>query len=121
MLLMRGGADINQQGDNGVGATALAYAAQAKSLEFAELLLENGADVNLGSRDPTHALNGYTPLHWAAENSLPMVDLLLRYHANVNALDADIESPLFKAVQKSASLEVIAELLRAGADVNKVD
>ena len=79
--------------DDWTGKTALHYAAEYGHLEIAELLLNNGADVN--RRDDDKA----TPLYFAAAGGfLEVARLLLIYGADINAKDKARETPMDGAV-----------------------
>ncbi len=109
-LLQEKGVNINAaQAD---GATALAYAVYWDKLDSVQLLLEAGADPDIG--------NDYdvTPLMLAAENrSQAMVKLLLKAGA-----DPDIASwsgeTLLMTVTRTGMLEAVQLLLEHGTDVN---
>jgi ankyrin repeat protein len=82
---------------------AVHYAAQERDLtmrrrrlDIVKLLLEKGADPN--DREESR---GRTPLHMAAEyGDIELVDLLIRYRADVNAPDRDRNTPLHYAVMR---------------------
>lgn len=74
-------------------------------------LLKEGADPN--AQDD----NGFAPLHYAAQESLPaVVRLLLDAGADPNLRDTFDNGPLFRAANTEDGLEVIKALLEAGAD-----
>jgi serine/threonine-protein phosphatase 6 regulatory ankyrin repeat subunit A/serine/threonine-protein phosphatase 6 regulatory ankyrin repeat subunit B len=106
--------EINPKDGKENGWTALMWAAEKGDKEVCELLISKGADVNAKDK------NGLTPLHLAcwqeAKDSSASVKALLEAGANVKATDKDGWTPLHFAAQSHA--EVIALLLRAGADVN---
>ena len=73
------------------GAYALHAAVIAENEEIAELLLENGADINIRAKDQY----GGTPLQWAAfVGSNQMVGMLVEAGADINAPDKDGLTPL---------------------------
>jgi uncharacterized protein len=98
MALLDGGADINEV-SAGDGTSPLLMAAINAQFDLALRLLERGADPNLAS-----TLNGVTPL-WAAVNAewQPRT----RY-----------PQPQEQELQKATYLDVMAALLKAGADPN---
>ena len=64
------------------GNSILHFMAYDDLNDSAKLLLENGAEVN------NRNINEETPLHWAARvGSLKTMEVLVMYHANVNAAD----------------------------------
>jgi cytohesin len=110
-MLIKKGAPLDVR-TKGLG-TPLHYAVRNLNLAAAELLLKNGADVNSRDRD------GETPLFVAARmrrTDIPitgMIELLLRYKAQVNILNKRGGPPL-----AGASAEVTRLLLDHGADAN---
>lgn len=95
------------------GMTALLWAAQSNDVELARMLLEAGADANLGNR------YGITPLWLAATNrSAPMVQLLLRHGARAEDALPHGETALMAAA-RAGDVESVQLLLDAGADPNR--
>ena len=95
-----------------------------KGLEIIQILLENGADVNLPDNF------GWTPLMFAVEYSnLEIVRLLLNKNADVNSINKDGLTVLMIAAQKSSKecnptsvyLEAIKILLKKGDYVNVIN
>jgi len=79
------------RGSDPDGASALHLAIVAEHEEITELLLENGADINIKARDQY----GGTPLHWAAFlGHKQMVEMLVEAGAEINAQDKDGKTPL---------------------------
>jgi ankyrin repeat protein len=101
---------------SGTGWTPLHEAAARNHKDVVQVLLANGADLNV--RDSEY---GDTPLHWAAENgNRDVVELLLNKGADVNNRDNLGETPLHVAALNG--YKSVAELLLAhGADVNARD
>jgi ankyrin repeat protein len=94
------------------GMTPLLWAAQANDVEVSRLLLESGADANLGNR------YGITPLWLAATNRSPsLMTALLEHGADASAALPHGETPLMAAA-RSGDAESIRLLLEAGADPN---
>jgi uncharacterized protein len=96
--LVDGGADINQQ-TAGDGTTPLLMAAINGQFDIAMLLIERGADPNLTSTG-----NAVTPL-WATINT--------QWQPRTR-----FPQPQNMELQKATYLEVMAALLKAGADPN---
>ena len=145
-LLIENGADVNarsrennferqvtaeprKQARPAGGFTPLLYAARRGCAECARLLLDGGADINLGDPDRV------TPLLLATTNlSFDTAALLVRRGADVNKWDTWGRAPLYAAVDvntlptggradrpsldKTTGLELIAMLLKAGANPN---
>lgn len=109
-LLITRGADVNAR-DRG-GATALLGAVMSFNDPVASLLLQQGADPNVG--DPATLA---TPLHVAAGRGLTnTVMLLINANAAINPTDARGETPLGHALH-SAQLGVAAVLRQRGANL----
>jgi len=79
-----------------------------------QILLQNGADLNLSNDD--HC----TPLSWAAmfATNPEVVRVLLRHGANVHARGVDGAVPLHIAAAHSTNPEIINALIEGGAQVN---
>ena len=138
------GADPNE--DDGDGFPPLIAAltggpAQAEVADLVEALLAHGANVD------QRGVNGYAPLHIAAEQGdLAMVDLLLSHGADPNAIATvdDMETPVevasaaghadvaerlrpltvrldWEAASREGDVATIRRLLAAGHDVDATD
>ena len=93
LMRKRLGSGLGVDSRDGYGYTALHYASRAGHVDMCELLLREGASVNLQTNS-----SGSTPLHRAAYTGhLPVVKLLLQYNADPHARDADNKTPLDKA------------------------
>lgn len=102
-------------------------AAYLGHLEIIELLIDNGADIDI--LDSDHL----TPLHSIIDgntnNWFDIIELLIKKKANVNSYltwrDKDEstskESLLITAVKEKVWIEVIKLILENGADVNFID
>ena len=108
------GADVNALMSEDIcdGSSSLFTAIRIQRLDFMELLLKAGADVN------TRNIDDETPLHEALRGgNLVITPLLISHGADVNALDSVGESPLSKAAR--FQIPDFEELLvKYGADVD---
>ena len=99
---------------------ALSAAARSGSLSTVLLLIAKGADPTGSSW--CDSKNKYPPLVAAAESGNPaVVHEILKYHPDVNARDAMGETALlavFRSWPQLHVLDILAALIRAGADVN---
>ncbi len=95
------------------GLAAIHRAARAGKLAALQVLLAQGADVNLQQRN----LRG-TALHYAVEaGHSDIIRELLKHQAETEARDARGYTPLMRAAKKG-STEVVNILLEAGANIN---
>lgn len=102
--------NINCRDSHGRNSTPLHLAAGYNNYEVAELLLENGADVNAQDK------GGLIPLHNASSyGHLDIAALLIKYNTVVNATDRWGFAPLHEAAQKGRT-QLCALLLAHGAD-----
>ncbi len=76
--LISNGADVNAEYDHGV--TPLFLAVQAWREEAVQLLIDNGADLNIISRFALWGFEDATPLDWAIEEDFDQIADLLRKH-----------------------------------------
>jgi uncharacterized protein len=99
----------------GLGAAdtpTLIEAIKARNRAAVTVLLKQQADVN------ARAVDGTTPLHWAARvDDVETVRLLLRAGANAEAVNRYGVSPLALAAT-NGSAPIVETLLKAGADAN---
>lgn len=110
-ILLKSGADpdIREEG----GKTALYIAVENRFAEVARLLIEAGADVNLG-------VYGRTPiLAWKFHNT-EIAECLIKHGANIKARDCHGLTALHLAARYGAE-NMIARLIDAGADINSQD
>jgi ankyrin repeat protein len=106
---------VNVNGFNENGWTALLRAASKRNISLVQLLLEAGADPNLGDDD-----RNQTPLMVAigsSEQSRSVCSLLIAAGANVNAQTTDGMTPLMLAAQ-FGNLEITEMLIQFGTDVS---
>ena len=98
---LQNGADINQLGPSWYEGTALHLAVRDGHLDIAQLLIEQGAAVDVRGN------NDYTPLHNAAWNgNLEMVKLLLNAGADINVTNYAGITPLVCAFRND-QVEVV--------------
>ena len=96
-------------------STPLHAAALANARQTAEVLLQNGADINAKAKD------GTTPLHAAAlANARQTAEVLLQNGADANAKDEDGTTLLHAAALANAR-QTAEVLLQNGADANARD
>ena len=112
---------VNLDWDSLDNRTPLHHAIMLGYLPLVELLLDHGANVN-PKRDFE---NSELPLHTAlSTRAFEIARYLIYRGADVNAVDADGDTPIFKLRWRSSSMpreEVIAmmrDLIAAGADIN---
>jgi len=110
------------------GATAFLRAAQSSDILLMRLLLENGADPNIATRNNTTALmvasgigwvEGVTN-EWGAKENIEAVKLLLELGADVNAVDGDGRTALHGAAHKGRN-EIVQLLVDRGAKLDARD
>ena len=95
---------------NAAGLTALHVAIKMGDLKVAQLLLDNGADIN------AQDFNGYTPLILAVKmRNLELVTFVVTHGADVNLANKDGVTPLHQAAF-SGNEAVVDFLLKAKAD-----
>jgi ankyrin repeat protein len=114
LMLMDNGADITARRDDGRGiftSTTFGILMGKVDLDFAELILSKGADVNEAATSGDVA--GWTAIHYAASNgNAELLKFLIKNGANVNAVTADGKTPLSLA---GSNTEIIELLKAAGA------
>jgi len=116
-FLIKHNADINMK--NLRGSTALHEAIYCGWNDVAEYLMAKGADVNAVDRvgTPLHAI---IQNPFIAPNFSQVFELLLKYNADINAKNAQGNTPLhFAAI--SFQPDAIEKLLNSGADVHAKD
>lgn len=86
-----------------------------KMIEMAQMLIDNGADVNKESSLGTPIVNAVTNA-WNRE----IVEMLIKAGANINWKDKEGRTPLFYAAA-SGNGEIITLLIKAGADTDVKD
>ena len=108
-LLVAKGADVMLMTRN-TQSVPLEEAAASGDLSTVQLLLQSGADLNYRDRD------GWSAIHWAAEEGYyEVVSLLLKHGANTNGISSYGTSPLHCAANGGHN-EIVNELLQYGAN-----
>ena len=132
-LLLEAGADVNAK-ENFGGQSAIMWAAAQSQPEMITLLASRGADVNAHGvvrqwerkvitepRPKDMNKGGFTPLLYAArEGCVKCVQALIAAKADLDLEDPDRVTPLNMALL-NLHFEAAAELIKAGADVDKWD
>ncbi len=147
-LFLQNGADINLE-DNS-GSTLLHFAAEARTPDEIQVLLDAGADVHARTKEgltplfraatrfwnsshviyhlvrvgaDVHAVDkrGRTPLHWAAmHGTLDNAGMIINYDPDANARDNRGRTPLHEAA-RVGTFEVVKALIRFDADIYAED
>ena len=126
------GGDVNAK--NKVTTTPLYWAAYEGQKEIVELLIANGADVNLrsgmvvktkdgseGNKMAQELMNNRTPLDMAIRKEhTEIAELLIAKGTDVNAKSNRGYTPLHEA-SKNEKTEILELLIAKGADVNAKD
>ena len=120
---IRAGANVNTQDCGGYNMDSpLIRAVQAKSKEIVELLIENGADVNL-TRDPyTHK-----PLDWAIQyNYSEIIDILRKHGAETQYSDEEVKRraelpPKLTDEEKRQQAKIRAEKIKKAAEAGDAE
>jgi ankyrin repeat protein len=116
-LLLSAGANINAAVDSAM-TFPLALAAGSGDLAKVHCLLDAGANVNAATP------HGYTPLIMVfssskSERLLPVIDVLVKRGADIDALTSFSESPLTRAIAVGA-IDALRYLLDAGAKTDQL-
>ncbi|KAL1378291.1 hypothetical protein pipiens_000557, partial [Culex pipiens pipiens] len=109
-LFLAQGVDVNRRARHGL--TPLMLASFARQTNMVKLLLDRGANVNLGTY-----VDGYMPMHCAAQKNCPeMIRLFAKKGADVNCLAKSMGcTPLHVAIMNKA-VKAVRLLLSLGAD-----
>ena len=111
--MIRNGADVNQA--QGEGSTALLWAVNRQDYDVAKALLEKKANPNV-----INEFGGMPLTEAAGLNDDRLVKMLLDAGAKVDSANLDDESALMLAI-KNGNLSMAETLVKAGANVNKVE
>lgn len=111
--LIQSGCDVNEVDEDGRTPLMDAILNCDCSSAMVQLLLENGASVNVADK-----VQHWTSLHFASRDGKPvLVSLLLKRGARVDAVDVYGNTPLLRALTAHQNVaEVITLLLEAGAN-----
>ncbi len=108
--------DIDVRDKN--GKTALQIASSVVfDHAIAELLIQNGADVNQVSVDGVPLITEVLCSKRYSEKE-KMLDLLVKYNADINKKDAEGNTPLRIALEESAASETMRHFMQYKPDVN---
>ncbi len=110
VILQRGDIDINERDEE--CNTPLIYACKNNALDIVKMLLDNGADPNIGDR------KNDMPLHFsAALGTLPIINLLVKAGADVNCADNNGYTPLMFMAKNARTAAVLSFLKNPAVDV----
>lgn len=113
LVLLEEGPNVKVNEKNNTGDSALHLAAERVDQAVAEILLAQGAMVDVKND------RGRTPLHWAANGGHQgIVELLLRGGAKLNEKTNAGETPLHFAAREGRQ-DVVETLVRAGAELQE--
>ena len=120
-VALSAGADVNAF--NSKGRTALHYAALYGHLPLVQMLLGNGANVDLRSEDEDATALIIVAGSDFVHDHGAIIRALLAAGADVDAPDSNGRTPIMHAVGKGIAGDVgaVAALLEAGADLNILD
>jgi ankyrin repeat protein len=119
-ILIDHGANVNVKTKK-EGYTALHFAVlrKEKNQKLVQLLIENGADVNIASA--SDQAGGQTPLHMSvAVGNIPLTKLFLAKGADINARDKTGATPLHEAARRGHK-EIVELLIEKDAEINAKD
>lgn len=112
-ILIARGADVNARNKNSCTPLHVALASENESKDqesIVEQLLQSGAEIE--AEKP----RGYRAIHLAAAaGNKSIVDILIRYHADVNA---GVEQTPLQAASEFGHVEVVEALIAAGAKID---
>ena len=114
--LLENGADVNKGANN--NCTPLMIASKMSNVNNVALLIRHGADIDLQNK------NGRTALHYAVENycgSCEVLSCLLENGADVNKGTDDINCTPLMIASRKGQVNVVALLIRHGANIECQD
>lgn len=113
-LLLSSGAKLEER-PYYTGITALIGSVINNQLDIADILIQNGANINAKAKDSVSSL-----LYAAGYGYVLMTDMLIFYGADINAKDTDGNNAIIIAAINGYR-EIVDSLIRKGADVNSLD
>ncbi|XP_021340357.1 uncharacterized protein LOC110441502 isoform X2 [Mizuhopecten yessoensis] len=117
VLLEQHSVDVNARDGNGETALHLASRKDNEHPTICRILLEHGARTDISDR------NGILPLHRLSRDSYStkMIDLLLEFKADIEALDRYGKRPLEYAFDRKFNKQtVVCHLIRQGAKIKPI-
>jgi ankyrin repeat protein len=119
-IILDAGGDVNSKRDDGKGITTLQNAIRSFKCQsdVIQMLLAKGADPNISGPDNSLSINDAIMKSGDKQESLKILELLIKYKANVNP-DSTFESSVIKSILHQRP-DMLAVLLKNGADPNKV-
>lgn len=113
-LLLKHGIAVNQPASNGI--TPLMLAARKGHTDVMDILLANGASIDL--QDPVY---GYTALTYAISwDQTKAADFFIKHGAGLNIPMKTGATAIILAAQRNDS-DIVTDLIKAKADLNAVD
>lgn len=111
VILKRGGIDINERDEE--CCTPLIYACQNNAIEIVKMLLDNGADPNIGNQ------TNLMPLHFSASmGAIPIINLLVKAGADVNCTDNYGSTPLMYMAKNERTAAALNYIKNPAVDVS---
>lgn len=110
-FLKRGGIDVNKRDTS--GNTPLIYACLKSARDIVRLLLDNGAEADLGNQ------KNRMPMHFAAEvGNIQIISMLVDAGADVNCTDNDGVTPLMLLAQNGKTDAALKLLKNPDIDIS---
>ena len=109
------GANINAVDEEGRNALIHALLESEGEIEMIDFLISLGADYKISDKE------GWTALHYVARDQKEeLVNKLLEYDVNIDAVDSYGNTPLWRCVMnKTPNINIVRALLKKGANPNK--